>query len=232
MQHKIKWHVISQNHGLQSWLRFSYDLLFTSSKSMENKKGRSDWEKLTIQIYIFHPSVVNNPNIPCLLKFGDYSRCWISYKIYKKVAVLFPRSILDCMESFSKGVHRALVPLESQAENVIAAELVEASPGYRMLTQMDVLAFLGEHVNEPKGVTSRSVHELGAVNENVFAVPKHTKVIDVIKSLRATSLSAVPIVEAVEPNGDAQILQVSLHSDCTFYFSISISSLLFVYYPC
>lgn len=46
------------------------------------------------------------------------------------------------METFSKGVHRALVPLESAAENVVAAELVEAAPGYRMVTQMDVARFL------------------------------------------------------------------------------------------
>jgi hypothetical protein len=51
-------------------------------------------------------------------------------------------SVLDCMETFSKGVHRALVPLESSVGNVVAVELVESAPGYRMLTQMDVVRFL------------------------------------------------------------------------------------------
>ncbi|XP_020242981.1 SNF1-related protein kinase regulatory subunit gamma-like PV42a [Asparagus officinalis] len=96
-------------------------------------------------------------------------------------------SILDCMETFSKGVHRALVPLESHTENVIATELTEASPGYRMLTQMDVLAFLAEHANELKDVISSSVHDLGAVNDNVFAVTKNMKVIEAIKSMRLVS---------------------------------------------
>ena len=72
------------------------------------------------------------------------------------------------METFGKGVHRALVPLESHAENVIAADLTESSPGYRMLTQMDVLAFLREHANELNDVISKSVRDLGVVNERAF----------------------------------------------------------------
>ncbi|XP_072996317.1 SNF1-related protein kinase regulatory subunit gamma-like PV42a [Typha latifolia] len=112
-------------------------------------------------------------------------------------------SILDCMEAFSKGVHRALVPVESQADHVITAELVEASPGYRMLTQMDVLSFLRENSHELKDIIPYSVQELGAINVNVFAVTKYTKVIEVIKFMRAASLNAVPVVEAPE---DGQLL--------------------------
>lgn len=49
------------------------------------------------------------------------------------------------MEVYSKGIHRALVPLDTQMELVIGVELAEASPGYRMLTQMDVLTFINHH---------------------------------------------------------------------------------------
>ncbi|ONK60234.1 uncharacterized protein A4U43_C08F15830 [Asparagus officinalis] len=100
-------------------------------------------------------------------------------------------SILDCMETFSKGVHRALVPLESHTENVIATELTEASPGYRMLTQMDVLAFLAEHANELKDVISSSVHDLGAVNDNVFA-GKGKRLVD---TFSATDLRGCSVAE-------------------------------------
>ena len=79
-------------------------------------------------------------------------------------------SVLDCTETFSKGVHRSLVPLESSADNVVAVELVESAPGYRMLTQMDVVRFLRAHGAELRGVLSRTVRELGAVNDTVFAV--------------------------------------------------------------
>lgn len=113
-------------------------------------------------------------------------------------------SVLDCMETFSKGVHRALVPLESSADNVVAVELVESAPGYKMLTQMDVIGFLRAHSAELKGILSRTVRELGAVNEAVFAVASRTKVIEAIKTMRAVSLTAVPVVDTPV---DAQILQ-------------------------
>ncbi|XP_042415356.1 SNF1-related protein kinase regulatory subunit gamma-like PV42a [Zingiber officinale] len=113
-------------------------------------------------------------------------------------------SLLDCMETLSKGVHRALVPVESQTNQAVSVELVEESPGYRMLTQMDVLRFLREQKIDLKEILSRSVAELGAISEIVFAVGKHTNVMDAIKSMRAAGLSAVPVVEDLL--GD-QILQ-------------------------
>uniref|UniRef100_J3L9R3 CBS domain-containing protein n=2 Tax=Oryza brachyantha TaxID=4533 RepID=J3L9R3_ORYBR len=113
-------------------------------------------------------------------------------------------SVLDCMETFSKGVHRALVPLESAAENVVAVELVEAAPAYRMLTQMDVVRFLRAHGAELRGILSRPVRDAGAVSEAVFAVASSTKVIEAVRTMRATSLAAVPVVDAAV---DAQILQ-------------------------
>ncbi|GJN19039.1 hypothetical protein PR202_gb06270 [Eleusine coracana subsp. coracana] len=103
-------------------------------------------------------------------------------------------SVLECMETFSKGVHRALVPLESAADNVVAVELVESAPGYRMLTQMDVVRFLRAHGAELKGVLSRTLCDLGAVHDAVFAVAGGVKVIDAVKAMRAAALTAVPVV--------------------------------------
>ncbi|XP_002517647.2 SNF1-related protein kinase regulatory subunit gamma-like PV42a [Ricinus communis] len=105
-------------------------------------------------------------------------------------------SILDCMEVFSKGIHRALVPLDSHMENISGVELVESASSYRMLTQMDLVKFLKEHASELQGFISRPVSEIGAVNENVYAITGHTKVIDAIKCMRASLLNAVPIVVA------------------------------------
>uniref|UniRef100_A0ACD5YR11 Uncharacterized protein n=1 Tax=Avena sativa TaxID=4498 RepID=A0ACD5YR11_AVESA len=113
-------------------------------------------------------------------------------------------SMLDCMETFSKGVHRALVPLESSAENVVAVELVESAPVYRMLTQMDVVRFLRAHGAELGGVLSRTVRDLGAASEAVLAVASRTKVIEAVRTMRAASLTAVPVVDAPV---DAHILQ-------------------------
>ncbi|KAK6912226.1 hypothetical protein RJ641_024319 [Dillenia turbinata] len=106
--------------------------------------------------------------------------------------------ILDCMEVLSKGIHRALVPLDSHIENATAGvELVESSTSYRMLTQMDVLRFLKEQcASKLEHIISCSVAELRAVSDQVFAVSHLTRVIDAIKSMRAASLNAVPIVEA------------------------------------
>ncbi|GJM90253.1 hypothetical protein PR202_ga06515 [Eleusine coracana subsp. coracana] len=103
-------------------------------------------------------------------------------------------SVLECMETFSKGVHRALVPLESAADNVVAVELVESAPGYRMLTQMDVVRFLRAHGAELKGVLSRTLRDLGAVHDTVLAVAAGVKVIDAVKAMRAAALTAVPVV--------------------------------------
>ncbi|KAI3852977.1 hypothetical protein MKW92_004165 [Papaver armeniacum] len=107
-------------------------------------------------------------------------------------------SLLDCMEVFSKGIHRALIPLDSHMDNVLGVELVENSSSYRMLTQMDVLSFLKSHGSKLKNVISHTVGELGAVMEQVFAVTNRTKVIDAIKCMRTGGLHAVPIIEAFD----------------------------------
>ncbi|KAF3794333.1 SNF1-related protein kinase regulatory subunit gamma-like [Nymphaea thermarum] len=105
-------------------------------------------------------------------------------------------SVVDCMEAFSKGIHRALVPLTSCTDEVIGVELSESSAGYQMLTQMDVLSFLDNHRTEIDGIMSLSITELGAVQENVFAVPGHMKAMEAVKCMRSASLNAVPIIEA------------------------------------
>ncbi|KAI3759633.1 hypothetical protein L6452_07586 [Arctium lappa] len=108
-------------------------------------------------------------------------------------------SILDCMEVFSKGIHRALVPVDSSMENVAGVELVESASSYRMVTQMDLMKFLKGHESELKHVMKGSLMEVGALVEPIFGVTNHTKVIDAIKSMRAGSLNAVPIVESSNP---------------------------------
>ncbi|XP_076892796.1 SNF1-related protein kinase regulatory subunit gamma-like PV42a [Bidens hawaiensis] len=108
-------------------------------------------------------------------------------------------SILDCMEVFSKGIHRALVPLDSNMENLAGVELVESASTYRMLTQMDLIKFLKGREPELKHVFDRTVHDLAVLVEPVFGVINHTKVIDAIKSMRAGALNAVPIVDSTNP---------------------------------
>ncbi|KAL6497073.1 hypothetical protein OROGR_029002 [Orobanche gracilis] len=106
--------------------------------------------------------------------------------------------ITDCMELFSKGIHRALVPIDSHMENIAGAELVELASGYRMVTQMDLLKFLKAHEHELSGLLERPVKELGAVSHIVFGVSDKTTVIDAIKCMNSASLNAVPIVESPE----------------------------------
>ncbi|XVE52224.1 hypothetical protein DITRI_Ditri02bG0105900 [Diplodiscus trichospermus] len=105
-------------------------------------------------------------------------------------------SILECMELFSKGIHRALVPMNGQMENIQGVELVESASSYKMLTQMDLLKFLKDHAPELEGILSRSIKEVGAINDNVYAINDRTKVIEAIKCLRTASLNAVPIVQS------------------------------------
>ncbi|XP_077216738.1 cystathionine beta-synthase (CBS) protein [Tasmannia lanceolata] len=115
-------------------------------------------------------------------------------------------SVLDCIEVFSKGIHRALVPLDSHMDQVVGVEIAESSSGYRMLTQMDVLKFLKAHGTELKDLMSSTVGELGVINENVYGVTGPTKVIEAIKSMRTASLSAVPILEASASLGEDHML--------------------------
>ncbi|KAF2301356.1 hypothetical protein GH714_023266 [Hevea brasiliensis] len=103
-------------------------------------------------------------------------------------------SVVDCMEVLSKGIHLALVPLNSLMENISGVELVESGPIYRMLTQMDMLN--PTITSQLHDIISRSVREIGAINENVYAITGGTKVNDANKCVMATMLNAVPIVVA------------------------------------
>ncbi|RDX68830.1 SNF1-related protein kinase regulatory subunit gamma-like PV42a [Mucuna pruriens] len=104
-------------------------------------------------------------------------------------------SLLDCMEVFSKGVHHAMVPVESQVASVAAGvELVESASSYQMLTQMDVLNFLNDRAGEPHNILSRSVQDLGGDTQQIYAITDCTKLVDAIKCLKAAMLNAVPIV--------------------------------------
>ncbi|CAI0391436.1 unnamed protein product [Linum tenue] len=105
-------------------------------------------------------------------------------------------SIMDCMEVLSKGIHRALVPVDSHMANVAGVELVESASSYKMLTQMDLLKFFMKDHSELQRTMARTLAELGAVNENVYAITGRTRVIDAIKCMKAALLNAVPIVVA------------------------------------
>lgn len=108
-------------------------------------------------------------------------------------------SVFDAMEPMSKGIHRALIPVESKLEHSVGVELQEASPGYHLFTQTDMVEFLCTHSKELGFTATTSVMELGAVQSTVYAAPSHMKVMDVVKCMRNTSLHAVAIVE---PMGD------------------------------
>lgn len=125
------------------------------------------------------------------------------------------------MEVFSKGIHRALVPLDSHMENISGVELSESSSSYRMLTQMDVLTFLKSHGTKLKNVISHTVGDLGAITEQVFAVTNRTKVIDAIKCMRTGSLQAIPIIEAFDATYEdhKQLINVKLSVKTHFSFS-------------
>lgn len=117
------------------------------------------------------------------------------------------------MEVFSKGIHRALVPIDSNMENVGGVELVESASCYKMITQMDLLKFLRQSSSadhELQDILSQSVGELGAVSDHVFGVTDRTKVINAIKSMRAASLNAVPIVQAFSTAEEDNMLLIDV----------------------
>lgn len=122
------------------------------------------------------------------------------------------------MEVFSKAIHRALIPVDSHMKHV-GVELADASPGYRMLSQMDVLRDLKAHDTELKDIMSCTVRELGVINENVYCVTQHMKAIEAIKCMRIASLSSVPIIEASDVAGeDHKLTQV-----CSLFLFINLN---------
>ncbi|EFJ19242.1 hypothetical protein SELMODRAFT_233423 [Selaginella moellendorffii] len=104
-------------------------------------------------------------------------------------------SLADTMEPMSKGIHRALVPVSSAMDHVSGVELVESSPGYHMLTQTDVMAFLLVHSQQLEPLMSTDIGSLGAVNKNVYAAPADMRVMDAVRAMRFAFLTAVAIVD-------------------------------------
>lgn len=96
----------------------------------------------------------------------------------------------------SKGVHRVLVPFESQSDTH-GVELTESSSGYHMLTQTDVIQFIHDHADAMNSVLKQTVSDIGAVRQSVFAVPHTMAVMTALKCMANTALPAVAIVEAV-----------------------------------
>ncbi|KAJ8774831.1 hypothetical protein K2173_017277 [Erythroxylum novogranatense] len=132
-----------------------------------------------------------NPNTRCALSLIRFD-----------LTLVVNRYKFTFIQVFSKGIHRALVPVDGNMENVSGVELVESASSYQMLTQMDLLKFLRDNASDIQGILSRNVWEIGAVNETVFGITDHTKVIDAIKCMRAALLNAVPIVVAMNSQED------------------------------
>ncbi|CAA7025812.1 unnamed protein product [Microthlaspi erraticum] len=105
-------------------------------------------------------------------------------------------SIMDCMEMLSKGIHRVLVPLDSNIENTPGPELVESASAYTMLTQIDLISFFLHQSSHLQPILSRTVTDLSAVNHTVLALTSQARVMDAIQCMSMAMLSAVPILEA------------------------------------
>lgn len=140
------------------------------------------------------------------------------------ISYLIVCRVFDAMEPMSKGIHRALIPIDSQYHHTSGVELTEASPGYHIFTQTDMVQFLYNHAKELDMMTNMSVGELGAVHTSVFAAPSWMKVMDVVKCMRNASLQAVAIVEStMETDEDSMLLIVSVFSTslCLCQFILS-----------
>lgn len=95
----------------------------------------------------------------------------------------------------------------------MGVELVEASPGYHIFTQTDMVEFLYMHSKQFDFMANKSVLDLGAVQSNVYAAPSCMKVMDVVNCLRKTSLQAVAIVETTgDLDNDQSLVMVSMVS--------------------
>jgi hypothetical protein len=89
---------------------------------------------------------------------------------------------------------------------------MEASPGYHMLTQTDIVEFLLTHAKELEFVTGLSISTLGVVQTSVLAAPCNMKVMDVVKCMRNVSLTAVAIVDGLPDSSDGpKLVIVSIH---------------------
>lgn len=147
-------------------------------------------------------------------------------------------SFVECMEVFSKGIHRALVPVESSIERsntISGVELVESASAYKMLTQMDLLRVIRDHhFDDLKTVLSHSISHLRAVNDSVYAITERTTVSDAINSMKSALLNAVPIVLApdVAQEDDLQLVNVAFNIYIYMYMNIMYASLCVYFCDC
>lgn len=77
---------------------------------------------------------------------------------------------MDCMEMLSKGIHRVMVPLDSNIENISGPELVESASSYALLTQMDLISFFLDRSSDLQGILSHTVTDLSAIHDTVLAL--------------------------------------------------------------
>ena len=113
-------------------------------------------------------------------------------------------SVLEAMEPMSKGIHRALVALESPPMDH-GVETDIASPGYGMLTQTDLIRFVHElianihslsaNTTGDQDLGSQSVESLRVVQSNIFGVPANMPLVDVLKCMSQGALTAVAILD-------------------------------------
>ncbi|KAF4372336.1 hypothetical protein F8388_027009 [Cannabis sativa] len=135
----------------------------------------------------------NDDDVEMMINGGDHHSDCYNNKLDKKMSVEVSSIIGHCLEGLSLWT---LNPNTSQMNNVSGVELVESASSYKMLTQMDLLVFLKQHDFELNTITSKSITELGAITDTVFAISDRTKVIDAIKSMRMGLLNAVPIIQS------------------------------------
>ena len=125
-------------------------------------------------------------------------------------------SVLDALEPMGKGLHRALVPLESQLEHhhgKVGLESIEASPGYRMLTQTDLVRFLQTEADRLRPIMSKSVASLGVFQSTIFGVPENMSLSDTMRCMTQASLAAVaifPVSTSSDGSDDKQLVSVNI----------------------
>jgi hypothetical protein len=116
------------------------------------------------------------------------------------------------MEPMSRGVHRVLVPSES-SDDVRGVESVEASSGYHMVTQTDIIQFMLDHAKVLQGILSFGIADIGAVKRSVFAVPHTMPVLSALKCMAGSLLPALAVVQA-DPTLDAESTVMNVSSVC------------------
>ncbi|MCO5600877.1 hypothetical protein L7F22_054994 [Adiantum nelumboides] len=107
-------------------------------------------------------------------------------------------SVMEAMDIMSKGLHRALVPLESHMQHSTESPLEseELASSYRMLSQTDVVQFLHSKSETLHPILSRSVDELGVIQPHVFGVPANMTLVDTMKCMTQAALTAVAVLDS------------------------------------